>query len=51
MTSSPGDLQELVHGLRPPPGGDTPYSEVYGKAPPEKGTFFKLKGQENALEK
>ena len=25
-----------------PGGGDTPYNGLYGEAPPERGTFFKL---------
>ena len=26
----------------PPGGGGTPYSGLYGEAPPERGTFFRL---------
>ena len=25
-----------------PRGGDTPYNEIYGESPPERGTFFRL---------
>ena len=25
-----------------PPGGDTPYNGLYGEAPPERGTLFRL---------
>ena len=25
-----------------PPGGGTPYSRLYGEAPPARGAFFKL---------
>ena len=26
----------------PKPGGGTPYNGLYGEAPPERGTFFRL---------
>ena len=26
----------------PPPGGGIPYNGLYGEAPPERGTFFRL---------
>ena len=28
--------------IRPPGGGGTPYNGLYGEAPPERGTFFRL---------
>ena len=28
--------------LQPEGGGGTPYNGLYGKSPPERGTFFKL---------
>ena len=28
-----------------PPGADTPYNGLYGEAPPERGTFFRLQVQ------
>ena len=31
-----------VNGLFPRGGGGSPYSVLYGEAPPARGTFFKL---------
>jgi len=28
--------------ISPPGGGGTPYNGLYGEAPPERGTFFRL---------
>ena len=28
--------------MKPGGGGGTPYNGLYGEAPPERGTFFKL---------
>ena len=28
--------------VAPPGGGGTPYNGLYGEAPPERGTFFRL---------
>ena len=33
---------EAVSVSRSPAWGSTPYSVLYGEAPPEKGAFFKL---------
>ena len=30
------------HGYSNPGGGGTPYNGLYGEAPPERGTFFRL---------
>ena len=29
-------------GTKAPVGGGTPYNDLYGEAPPERGTFFRL---------
>ena len=31
------DLKDIARG-----GGDTPYNDLYGEAPPKRGTFFRL---------
>ena len=46
-TSSPGDNDHLgvlqCYDIQPGGGGrGTPYSGLYGEAPPERGTFFRL---------
>ena len=35
-------LTELCFPSPGPGGGDTPYNGLYGEAPPERGTFFRL---------
>ena len=38
------DRQDIRETLKPPRGGGgrTPYNGLYGEAPPERGTFFRL---------
>ena len=36
------DHENVVDEAPPPPGGGTPYNGLYGEAPPERGTFFRL---------
>ena len=35
-------VREQYKKLKPGGGGGTPYNSLYGEAPPEQGTFFRL---------
>ncbi len=36
-------MAEMTRVTPKPGGGGTPYNGLYGEAPPERGTFFRLK--------
>ena len=44
MLGLPMEKQHLnpKAGYEQPPGGGTPYNGLYGEAPPERSTFFRL---------